>query len=658
MDTNIRIESPVPLLSFKFKVGNPMNAERIFERQREQIRRIVPEDINITSIEFEGSLVVIYTNELDKFVSDNNLVKKLAQTLRRRVDIRPDPSMLADPEEVERKIREMAPPEAEITDIYFEHDTGEVTIEAMAPGLVIGKQGTLLNEIKKEVGWAPKVVRSPPIPSKTVSDIRSYLRQNHEIRKEFLKKVGRRIARPLLDGEQWIRITALGGYRQVGRSASLLQTRESRILIDCGLDPSRSDSVPYFNVPEIQPLDAIDAVVITHAHLDHSGVLPVLFKYGYDGPVYCTPPTRDLMSMLLIDNIKVSYGEGKKSAYESSHIRDVVLHTIPLKYGETTDIAPDVRLTFQNAGHILGSAIAHFHIGDGLYNVGFTGDMKFERSWLFNAAMNRFPRLETLVIESTYGGTGDIQPSRVEATEKLQEILRIATSKGGKVLIPVFAVGRSQEVMLVIEEMMRTGKIEKCPVYLDGMIWEATAIHTAYPEYLNSQLRTQIFQHGENPFLSDIFKRVDSKDMREEICHSPDPCIVLATSGMMNGGPVMEYFRAWADNPHHWLLFVGYQAEGTVGRMIQRGRKEVTIGDSSGAITLSVKINSETIDGFSGHSDRRQLMNYITSLESRPERVIICHGEERKCTDLASAIYKKFKIETRAPMNLETVRLK
>ncbi len=635
-----------------------MNAERIFERQREQVRRIVPQDINITNIEFEGSVVVIYTKELDKFASNNTVVKKLAQGLRRRVAIRPDPSMLANPEEVEAKIRSMAPEEAEITDIYFEHDTGEVTIEAIAPGMVIGKQGNLLNEIKREVGWAPKVVRSPPIPSKTVSDVRSYLRHHHDGRKEFLKKVGRRIARPTLDGEQWIRVTALGGFRQVGRSASLLQTKESRILIDCGLDPSKNDSVPYFSVPEMQPLDSIDAVVITHAHLDHSGLLPVLFKYGYDGPVYCTPPTRDLMSMLQIDNIKVSYGEGKKGAYESTHIRDVVLHTIPLKYGETTDISPDIRLTFQNAGHILGSAIAHFHIGDGLYNVGFTGDTKFERSWLFNAAMNRFPRLETLVIESTYGGNGDIQPSRVEATERLEEILKTATSKGGKVLIPVFAVGRSQEVMLVIEEMMRNGKIQTCPVYLDGMIWEATAIHTAYPEYLNSQLRTQIFQHGENPFLSEIFKRVDSKEMRENICHSPDPCIVLATSGMMNGGPVMEYFRAWADNPLHWLLFVGYQAEGTVGRMIQRGRKEVTIADRGGNLTLNIKINSETIDGFSGHSDRRQLMNYIGSLENKPERIIIGHGEDRKCTELASAIYKKYKIETRAPMNLETIRLK
>ncbi len=166
--------------------------------------------------------------------------------------------------------------------------------------------------------------------------------------------------RQRLNEETWLRVTALGGYREVGRSASLLTTRESKVLIDCGVAVSADDngSTPYLNAPELQPLESLDAVVITHAHLDHCGLLPVLFKYGYEGPVYCTPPTRDLMSLLQLDFIKVAVGEGKKPPYESSHIREVVMHCIPLKYGETTDISPDVRLTFQNAGHILGSSIA------------------------------------------------------------------------------------------------------------------------------------------------------------------------------------------------------------------------------------------------------------------------------------------------------------
>jgi KH/beta-lactamase-domain protein len=634
-----------------------MSAERIFDEAREQVRKIIPSHIDITSIDFEGPIVVIYTKDMEAFASNNDIVRQLAQGLRKRVAIRPDPSTLADADTVEKRIREIIPEEAQITDIYFEPETGEVTIEAMSPGLVIGKQGAVLNEIKKEVGWAPKVVRAPPIPSKTVSDIRNYLRHVQVERKDFLKKVGRRLARPRLEGESWIRVTALGGYREVGRSASLLSTKESKVLIDCGIDASDSGK-PYFDAPEIQPLDRLDAIVITHAHIDHCGLLPSLFKYGYDGPVYCTAPTRDLMSLLLLDSLKVSAGENRKVPFDSSDVRDVVKHCIPLKYGDTTDIAPDMRLTFQNAGHILGSAVCHFHIGDGLYNIAFTGDMKFERTWLFNATTNKFPRLETIVIESTYGGYHDIQPSRTDAANSLKSVIERTFANKGKVLVPVFAVGRSQEVMLVIEELMRTGKIDKVPVYLDGMIFEATAIHTAYPEFLNSQLRTQIFQMGQNPFLSDIFKRVEAGDMREKICDDPDPCIVLATGGMMNGGPVLEYLKNWADQPQNSLVFVGYQAEGTIGRKIQRGVNELSLMDRGKSVTVSFKMNAETVDGFSGHSDRRQLINYIATLEPKPERIIIGHGEEHKCVDLASALQKKFNIETRAPMNLETIRMR
>ena len=634
-----------------------MNVDRLFETLTEEVKRNMPPDIKIKEIKFEGPLVVVYTDEYEKISANDSVARTLAQTIHRRVDIRPDPSNLEDPAKVEEKIRKMVPESANIFDINFIEETGEALIEAINPNEVVGKEGQLLANLRKECGWNVKVIRAPPIPSKTVSDVRGYLRANHDERQEMLTRVARRLARPKLEGEQWVRVTAMGGFRQVGRSCSLLTTRESKILIDCGLDPG-SENTPYFGIPEVQPLDDIDAVVITHAHLDHCGTLPALFKYGYKGPVYCTPPTRDLMALLQLDNIKLGFGENKKTPYEAQHVRQEILHTITLKYNETTDIAPDVRLTFHNAGHILGSAIAHFHIGDGLHNVAFSGDTKYEKTWLFNPATNRFPRLETLVIESTYGGHNDVQPSRADASEQLGQYLKQASEHGGKVLVPVFAVGRSQEVMLVIEELMRNGSIPKMPVYLDGMIWEATAIHTAHPEYLNSQLRTQIFQQNENPFLSPIFKRVETADMREEICHSPDPCIVLATSGMMSGGPVMEYFREWADDEKNWLLFVGYQSEGSIGRTIQRGRSEITMNMRGKPINLKIRMQRETVDGFSGHSDRKQLMRYISSLEPKPDKIIIGHGEDRKCTDLASSIYKKFNIETKAPLNLETIRLR
>src|SRR3970282_1795943 len=201
----------------------------------------------------------------------------------------------------------------------------------------------------------------------------------------------------------------------------------------------------------------------------------------------------------------------------------------------------------------------------------------------------------------------DIQPSRHDASAGLRENLDRVLRRGGKVLIPVFAVGRSQEVMLVIEDLIRSGKIPEVPVYLDGMIWEATAIHTAYPEYLNSQLRTQIFQTGENPFLAPVFKRVETQDMRLNIIDDVEPCVVLATSGMMSGGPVLEYFKGWADNPLHALLFVGFQSEGSLGRRIQREAREITLNDRGNPLTLPIKMDVETIAGFSGHSARPRL---------------------------------------------------
>jgi hypothetical protein len=475
-------------------------------------------------------------------------------------------------------------------------------------------------------------------------------------RKDILRKIGEKIHRGGLYEEKWVRVTFLGGSREVGRSCYLLQTPESKILVDCGVNVSNIQHSPYLYVPEVQPLDSIDAVVITHAHLDHCGLIPILYKYGYRGPTYLTPPTRDLMILLQLDFIEVAAREGCLTPYESSFIREALKHTITLDYGVVTDISPDVRLTFYNAGHILGSAIAHFHIGEGLYNIAFTGDFKFERTRLFDRAETNFPRLEALVIEATYGGGTDLQPTRREAEERLIAVINETLRKGGKVLIPTFAVGRSQEVMIALEEAIRSEKIEKIPVYLDGMIYEATAIHTAYPEYLNANLRDLIFHHGINPFISENFIKVDSISKRVEVIEENLPSVILATSGMLNGGPVMEYLKSLAPDERNTLIFVGYQAEGTLGRRIQKGWREVPFPVNGRREVVHVKMNVETVDGFSGHSDRRQLMNYIKVLSSKPEKVITIHGDENKCVDLASSIYKAHRIETKAPMNLETVR--
>ncbi|NTU99902.1 MAG: beta-CASP ribonuclease aCPSF1 [Methanoregulaceae archaeon] len=617
-----------------------------------KINEKVPAGITVSEVEFEGPELVIYTDDPKRFADEADLIKILARDLRKRIVVRP--LVLEDPDKAVQDIRAVVPESAGITDIFFDADTGEVLIEAEKPGVVIGKNGSTLREITKHIGWTPKVVRTPPIESSTVKQVRQFLRSVNEERKQFLRTIGRRIHRDIISRDQWVRVTMLGCCREVGRAAFLLTTPESRVLIDCGEKPDNStNNAPYLYVPEIHPLSQLDAVVLTHAHLDHCALVPLLFKYGYDGPVYSTPPTRDLSAMLQLDYLDVVSKEDRKIPYSSGEVKSYIKHSITLNYGSVTDIAPDIKLTFHNAGHILGSAIAHFHVGDGLYNIAFTGDFNYSKSRLFNPATNQFPRLEALFMESTYGGSNDIQPARSDAEEKLYDTVNTVLMRGGKVIIPAFSVGRSQEVMLALEEGIRREKIPTTKIFLDGMIREATAIHTTYPEYLNSDLRNQIFKEGLNPFLASCFVPVDSADVRNRVI-SGDPSVIITTSGMLNGGPVMEYLSELAADERNALVFVGYQAEGTLGRRIQKGWREVPVGRRE---TIVINLEIVTIDGFSGHSDRRQLINYVGHVQPKPEKIFTIHGDENNTIDLASSLYKRYHIETHSPMNLETYRM-
>ena len=634
-----------------------MSVEDVLFELKRKVQSKLPPDINVTGLEFEGPELVIYTDDPKKLADDGEIIRNLAKELRKRVVVRPDLKVLAEPEIAITKIQEVVPKEAVLTNYYFDGETGEVQIEAEKPGLVIGRHGATLREITKLIGWTPKVVRTPPVRSTTIANIKDYLRSVQSERKNILRTVGRKIHRDIASKDQWVRITTLGGCREVGRSCMLLSTPESRIIIDCGVNVGSDDSAtPFLYVPEVYPLNQIDAVVLTHAHLDHAGLVPMLYKYGYEGPIYCTPPTRDLAVLLQLDYIEIAGREGKRLPYDSAMVREALKHTITLNYGDVTDIAPDTKLTMHNAGHILGSSIAHFHIGDGLYNVAFTGDNKFERTRLFDPAVCNFPRLETLVTEATYGGTNSIQPSRKEAEVTLINVVKETIHKGGKVIIPAFSVGRSQEVMVVLEEAIRKKVIDEVPVCLDGMIYEATAIHTTYPEYLNNDLRDLIFHKGINPFLAQCFVQVESPKQRTEIIEGP-PCVILATSGMLNGGPVIEYLKRLGPDEKNTLVIVGYQAEGTLGRRIQKGWKELPLSVEGKTQTVKINLEVTTVDGFSGHSDRQQLMEYMRRIYPKPGRVLTNHGEEGNCLDLASSIYKKYRIPTMAPMNLETVRL-
>ena len=201
-------------------------------------------------------------------------------------------------------------------------------------------------------------------------------------------------------------------------------------------------------------------------------------------------------------------------------------------------------------------------------------------------------------------------------------------------------------------------EIDPFPVYIDGMVWDVTAIHTAYPEYLNATIRNQIFHKNQNPFLAECFKRVGSQKERKEVFENTGACVVLATSGMLTGGPSVEYLKNFASYSKNTLIFVSYQGEGSLGKRIQRGEREIMFREGNKNEMTQINMEIETIEGFTRHSGRQELLNFMKRCTPRPKKVIINHGESSRTLDLASTFHKLYKVETVAPRNLETVRLK
>jgi KH/beta-lactamase-domain protein len=623
-----------------------------------RIGEIMPPQCEITKVEPEGLYTVIYLKNIDAFYSNDRLIKELAGALKKKVIIRVDPTELTDIAEAKAVIESIVPKEAGIKNITFVPELCEVRIEAIKPGLVIGKGGSVLKEVTLKTKWAPVTLRAPTMPSATIDGIRKINVLEAVERKKFLVNLGKKICQPAPAGD-WIRIMALGGFREVGRSCLLVQTPNSKVLLDVGVNTATSDptrAYPYLNMAGFS-LEEIDAVVISHGHMDHMGFLPYLYAYGYDGPVYCTPPTRDFMVLLQQDYINLCKKAFNTDApYSKKDIYKELRNVVTVDYDEVVDITPEIKMTLHNAGHILGSASVHLHIGEGAHNLLYTGDIKFGHTRLFDPATIQFKRLETLLIESTYGGRNDISVNRFDSEAKLFNIIRETTAKRGKVLIPVFAVGRSQELMLVLEDMARRNPEFNIPIYIDGMILEASAIHTAYPEYLREQLQRRILS-DHSPFESPMIKV--AKGLSKEEVVNGEPAVILAPSGMLTGGPSYEYLKLMADDPNNTLVFVGYQSALSLGSKIQQGMKEIPIlGDDGKMKSLNINMRVETAEGFSGHSDRAQLMAYIKHLRPSPERIITMHGDWGKTEEFARSAGMMMRKDSRALADLEATRLK
>jgi uncharacterized protein len=619
----------------------------------------IPAEAQITRIEYEGPRIALYTRNPAYLHKNSYVISEIVNTLKKRVVTRTEKSIRKQESDARQILEKTLPSEAEASNFFFDDALGEITVEAGNPRVLSPETGFDLGALMGQTGWKVKVRKAPHVKSTAIENVYYALKAGSDVREKFYKELGDAIFRPRLTQAEHVTIKTLGSFQEVGRSCLLVETAESKVLLDCGIHPgSRNswDAYPRLDWADVSPGD-IDAIVISHSHLDHMGFLPAMYKYGYSGPVYCTEPTLPLMTLLQNDFVKIAQIEGGRLIYEQKDIRDVIQHAITLPYGMVTDISPDIKLVFNNAGHILGSATVHLHIGEGAHNIVYTGDYKYGRTQLFDSATWNYPRVETLITESTYGAKEDIMPVREEVEMNFVNAINGTLRQGGKVLIPIPAVGRAQEILLVIDQYMKSKLLVEAPVFIEGMISEATAIHVSYAEYLSRELRAKILDEGVNPFKSEYFTEVEHPSDREE-AYREGPAIIMATSGMLEGGPVLDYFEHIAPSEKNKILFVSYQVQGTIGRRVLDGGSQASLMEQNGKINIvDVKCAVQKVEGFSGHSDYNQIIRFVGKVRPKLQLVLVNHGEKRKTENLAYAIQRIYRIPAIHPAVQEAIRV-
>ena len=421
-----------------------------------------------------------------------------------------------------------------------------------------------------------------------------------------------------------MKVRWLGSAGEVGRSCVEVNIDGRLFILDCGIKLSGEGTYPDFSDVDIS---AIEAVIISHAHLDHSGYAPYLYHIGYNGPIYFTKPTFELALLLQKDYIKVQGLEGEKPPFYHEDIRKEINRAATLNYEEKVYINEDVALTFYNAGHILGSAQVCLDTPYG--RLVYTGDIGSDVKTLDPIKKN-IPGVDYLIIESTYGMKKDVHRPMEERERELIKVIQETKKKKGNVLIPVFAIDRAQNIMILLKEARERGDISQ-PIFIEGMLVKANDIYDNYPDWMNKKM-FNMFKKG-TPFNSPLFREVWN---RKKIIHMNEPIIVVTTSGMMSGGPVMDYFQSWASDPRNSLVLVGYQVEDTFGRQILDGLREFK--DEEGTLK---KINArvEWIE-FSAHADHPAIIDYVSAFRVPPKKVFLDHGEGEKLTELCTEISK------------------
>ena len=424
-----------------------------------------------------------------------------------------------------------------------------------------------------------------------------------------------------------MKITFFGGVGEVGRSCKMVSTPNTNIQLDSGVKLGQHEEHPQISRDQI---NSVDGIFISHAHLDHTGYLPHIFSHGYKGHVYSTKPTMELTNVLISDYLRISNPRDvtKKGVEELSRHWKIIDYKKEFKFRDLT-------IRFNQAGHILGSALTE--VSDGRSRIAYTGDINLSKTRLLEGADTRNLAADTLITESTYGAKHDVFPSEKKTSQGMLKSIKDTIQQGGKVIVPSFAVGRAQEVLFLLDDHINSGILPKVPVYVDGMINKAMRIHRHNVIYCRKELQSKILMSDYDPFKSPNFVPVEKKSMRGKIVSEDEASIIVTTSGMLTGGPVMYYLSRMAKNPANKLMLVGYQAIGTMGRAVQDGARSVFMEGRE----MKIEMDVETYH-LSAHADRPQLEMLINRTKGL-ENVFILHGEINKSKELEEFAANRFK---------------
>lgn len=455
------------------------------------------------------------------------------------------------------------------------------------------------------------------------------------------------------------RISFLGASRNVTGSRTLVQAGRTRVLVDCGLHQERQFKDRDFK-PFPVPPDSINAVVLTHAHLDHCGYLPKLVREGFRGKVYCTPATAEVAQIVMLDSgflheedarhkRKRHKRQGRKAkfSYEplytkadaevaGKHFRSVKLRT-PIKVGK------GVTAEFRNAGHILGSSSVRLTLGKNApRSVLFSGDVGRPNKPIIRDPV-QFNSADYVVMESTYGDR--THGPEEDIASQIAEVVNDTVSRGGNLLIPSFAIERAHEVLYYLNELMRQKRIPRLMTFLDSpMAQKVTKVFQRHPELFDEEMKALVAE-GHSPFRFPQLVLSRTADESKAINTIAGTVIVIAGSGMCVGGRIKHHLLQNIHRPESTVLFVGYQADGTLGRQILNGKTPVRIFGTEHEVRARVL----RIGGFSAHADREELLAWLRGLKGKPRRVYVTHGEDDAATALADHIKQALGLDVQVP---------